>query len=126
SFYDGGGFSSARMYPDRSYFLAVKPKIEYPEGMYLSIDQPSRSLRYTEMNGDKLVLVSGESHKTGQGKEMSEHYEALKQFAENTIGIESIPYHWSTQDLVSIDKIPFIGPISKNEDNILVATGFKK
>ncbi|MGY3836748.1 FAD-dependent oxidoreductase [Bacillus atrophaeus] len=125
-FYDGGGLYSARMYSDRSYILAVKSKIEYPEGMYLSIDQPSRSLRYTEMNGDKLVLVSGESHKTGQGKEMSEHYEALKQFAENTIGIESIPYHWSTQDLVSIDKIPFIGPISKNEDNILVATGFKK
>ena len=94
--------------------------------MFLSIDEPSRSLRYTELNGEELVLVGGESHKTGQGNEMSEHYEALKQFAEDTIGVESIPYHWSAQDLVTIDKIPFIGPISGGEEHILAATGFKK
>ncbi|MCC9022532.1 FAD-dependent oxidoreductase [Bacillus nakamurai] len=125
-FYDGGGLYAARMYASRSYVLAVKPKHPYPEGMFLSIDKPSRSLRYTTMKGEKLVLVGGESHKTGQGKPPSEHYEALKQFAEDTIGIESIPYHWSAQDLVTIDKIPFIGPISGNEEHILAATGFKK
>ena len=80
-FYDGGGLYAARMYASRSYVLAVKPKQAYPDGMYLSIDKPSRSLRYTDLNGEKLVLVGGESHKTGQGKEMSGHYEALKQFA---------------------------------------------
>ncbi|UZD75186.1 FAD-dependent oxidoreductase [Bacillus siamensis] len=125
-FYDGGGLYAARMYASRSYVLAVKPKQAYPDGMFLSIDKPSRSLRYTELNGEKLVLVGGESHKTGQGKEMSEHYEALKQFAEDTIGVESIPYHWSAQDLVTIDKIPFIGPISGDEEYIFAATGFKK
>ncbi len=92
----------------------------------MSIDQPSVALRYTVANGEKLILFSGVSHKTGQGKDMSTHYETLRQLAESTIGIESIPYYWSTQDLVTIDKIPFIGPMSENEDNILVATGFKK
>ncbi|MGV4320956.1 FAD-dependent oxidoreductase [Bacillus mojavensis] len=125
-FYDGGGLYAAKMYSDRSYVLAVKPKIDYPEGMYVSIDQPSVALRYTIANGEKLILFSGVSHKTGQGKDMSTHYETLRQLAESTIGIESIPYYWSTQDLVTIDKIPFIGPMSENEDNILVATGFKK
>ena len=95
-FYDGGGLYAARMYSDRSYVLAIKPKIEYPEGMYLSIDQPSVALRYTVVNGEKLILFSGVSHKTWQGKDMSTHYETLRQLAESTIGIESIPYYWST------------------------------
>ena len=45
--------------------------------MYLSIDDPKRSLRYTTNNGEKLILIGGESHKTGQGINTMLHYEAL-------------------------------------------------
>ena len=54
------------MYAERSYALAIKAKTEYPGGMYLSIDDPKRSLRYITNNGEKLILIGGESHKTGQ------------------------------------------------------------
>ncbi|WP_026586301.1 FAD-dependent oxidoreductase [Bacillus sp. NSP9.1] len=125
-FHDKKGFYFARLEPSRSYVLAVKPKQPYPGGMYLSIDQPSRSLRSVVIGGEKMVLVGGESHKTGQGKDTIEHYQALESFAEGVLGIEDIPYRWSTQDLISLDKIPYIGPIYPKEKRILVATGFKK
>lgn len=65
------------MYAERSYALAIKAKMDYPGGMYLSIDDPKRSLRYITNNGEKLILIGGESHKTGQGINTMLHYEAL-------------------------------------------------
>ncbi|UNL83396.1 FAD-dependent oxidoreductase [Priestia koreensis] len=125
-FFDGNGFYYTRMYAERSYVLAVKPKIVYPGGMYYSAESPTRSLRYTPYQGDKLILVSGEGHKTGQGSSTSAHYKALEDFSRQTIGIESIPFRWSAQDLITLDKVPYVGPITDDKRNILVATGFRK
>ncbi|MCF6139030.1 FAD-dependent oxidoreductase [Pseudalkalibacillus berkeleyi] len=125
-FFDGKGFYFTRMHAEKSYVLAIKPSKEYPGGMYLSTDQPKRSLRSATINGEQYVLVGGESHKTGQGINTMKHYEALYQWAESTIGIKNAAFRWSTQDLVTIDNIPYIGPISSNHDNIFVATGYRK
>src|SRR5690606_2067658 len=67
AFYEGMGFYFARMYPERAYVVAVKTKKEYPGGMYISSESPTRSVRYTPFGEDRLLLLSGESHKTGQG-----------------------------------------------------------
>lgn len=125
-FYDGLGFYFAKMHAERSYILAVKPKKSYPGGMYLSINKPTRSLRPAEINGQSYILIGGESHKTGQGMNTMKHYEVLKEFAQNIFGVKEIPYRWSTQDLITIDKLPFVGPITANKPNILVATGYRK
>lgn len=125
-FYDGLSMYFARMYADRSYVLGVKTEKDYPGGMYLSAENPKRSLRYTSMNGEKLILVGGESHKTGQGICTIKHYEALEAFAEETFGIKEIPYRWSAQDLVTLDKVPYVGHITSGHPNILVATGYRK
>ncbi len=114
------------MYAERSYVLAIQSKTEYPGGMYLSIDNPTRSLRSTTIDGTKLILVGGESHKTGQGINTMLHYEAPHSFAEEIFEIEQIPYRWSAQDLITLDKIPYIGHINENNPNIFVATGYRK
>ncbi|WP_242144357.1 MULTISPECIES: FAD-dependent oxidoreductase [unclassified Bacillus cereus group] len=125
-FYDKSSFFFTRMYAERSYVLAIQSKTEYPGGMYLSIDNPTRSLRSTTIDGTKLILVGGESHKTGQGINTMLHYEALHSFAEEIFEIENIPYRWSTQDLITLDKVPYIGHINENNPNIFVATGYRK
>jgi glycine/D-amino acid oxidase-like deaminating enzyme/nitrite reductase/ring-hydroxylating ferredoxin subunit len=125
-FWDKKGFYFARMVADRSYILGVKAKKPYPGGMYLSVDHPVRSLRSAQYGDEELVLVAGENHKTGQGIPTIKHYEALEAFAEQTLGIESIPYRWSAQDLVTLDKVPYIGPITNDRPHILVATGYRK
>jgi len=125
-FHDGLGLYFARMYPDRSYVLAVRTPDKLPEGMYVSAESPGRSLR-TQRDGDsELLLVAGEHHKTAQGGEEFAHYENLRDFAQANFQIEDIPYRWSTQDYTTIDKIPYIGPIHSGSNNIYVATGFKK
>lgn len=125
-FEDKAGFYYARMHADRSYVLAVKTKQAFPGGMYINAEQPARSLRYTTINGEKLVLFGGDHHKTGQGIDTFKHYEALEKFAEETFGIVDIPYRWSAQDLTTSDKVPFVGKITAAYDNIYVATGYRK
>jgi Rieske Fe-S protein len=125
-FYDGRGFFFTRMYAERSYVIAAKTEKESPEGMYLSAGQPTRSLRYANVNGEKLALIGGEGHKTGEGKDTLKHYEALKSFGEEVLGIREIPYRWSAQDLYTLDKVPYIGRITSGHSNIFIASGFRK
>src|SRR5699024_8128181 len=41
-------------------------------------------------------------------------------------GLEEIAYRWSAQDLTTLDKVPYIGEITKGQSNILIATGYRK
>jgi glycine/D-amino acid oxidase-like deaminating enzyme/nitrite reductase/ring-hydroxylating ferredoxin subunit len=125
-FYEGLGLYSAKLHADRSYALACRTKTPYPGGMYLSVDQPTRSLRSVTHHGEELVIIGGESHKTGQGKDTREHYQALETFGKEVMGAEKILYQWSTQDLGTLDKIPYVGPVTEGEPRILIATGYRK
>ncbi|HLR08074.1 MAG TPA: FAD-dependent oxidoreductase [Bacillota bacterium] len=125
-FYDGQGFYMTRMYPERSYINAVKTPQDYPGGMYINAESPSRSIRRTSFNGDDLWLIVGENHKTGQGESTLNHYKALQQFAEKHFGISDYVYRWSAQDLTTLDKLPYIGPVTKGQQSVFVATGFRK
>lgn len=125
-FYDGLGFYFSRMYAERSYLIAVTPENDYPGGMYLGVDKPKRSIRSATRNGNPILLIGGESHRTGQGSDTLEHYKALETFARDKIGIKEVLFRWSAQDLTTLDKLPYIGPITTTKPNILVATGYRK
>ena len=125
-FYEGRGLYSTRMYADRSYVVAARTKEPYPGGMYLSADSPTRSLRSVSVDGEDLVLLIGEGHKTGQAEDVAKRYETLKQFGDDVFGVTSVPYHWSAQDLTTLDQIPYVGELTKGESDVLVATGFRK
>lgn len=120
------GLYFTRMYVERSYLLGLKVKNPYPGGMYKNIESPSRSLRSTPDGNGELVLVGGEGHKTGQGINTFNHYETLQQFAEEIFDIEQYKYRWSAQDIHTLDNLPYVGELTKNEPNILFATGYRK
>ncbi|WHZ04141.1 FAD-dependent oxidoreductase [Neobacillus sp. YX16] len=125
-FYDKPGLYFARMYADRSYAIGIKTDMKYPGGMYISADSPTRSIRYTPIEGGNLLILGGENHKTGQGMDTLRHYLALESFAKEVFDLSEYHYRWSAQDLVSLDKVPYIGPITASKEHILVATGYKK
>lgn len=125
-FYDGQGFYPTRMYADRAYVVGIDSPKEFSGGMYINAETPTRSIRSTEMGEKELLLISGENHKTGQGKSTMEHYKALEQFAENNFGISDFAYRWSAQDLITLDKVPYIGPTTDEQQTVFVATGFRK
>src|SRR5699024_7357809 len=125
-FYEGLGLYSARMHADRSYLIAAKTKKKFPGGMLISADEPTRSLRSITINGEEMVLIGGESHKTGQSDDTMKHYQLLEVFGDHILGIETIPYRWSAQDLITLDKVPYVGKITAGQDRILIATGYRK
>lgn len=125
-FCDKKGLYFARMYVDRSYIIAIKGKKQFPGGMYISADTPTRSLRSTPYHNEELILVGGGGHKTGQSNDTMKHYFALKEFANEVIGIKEFKYRWSAQDIYTLDKVPYVGPITENQPNVLIATGYRK
>ena len=126
-FVDWKGIYFARLYAERSYVVAAKVKEKPFNGMYISAESPTRSIRFTPLSkGEQLLLVGGESHKTGQGKSTSYYYQALSQFANEYFHIVDFSYHWSAQDLKTLDSVPYIGNITSGEENIYVATGYAK
>jgi len=125
-FYDKPGLYFARVYPQRTYLMALRVKGSFPEGMYISADEPSRTLRPHTGSDISVVLVGGENHKTGHGKNLHNHYEIIRDFAKPMLDIESIPYRWSAQDYTAMDEIPFIGPMTAGRESIFIATGYDK
>ncbi len=126
-FYDGGGLYATKMYAERSYIVAAKSPNKFPGGMYISYEDPSRSLRYQPIeNDEQLILIGGEHHKTGQDDKENDHYKNLILYASNTFSAFDIPYRWSAQDYTVMDDVPYIGYITSEKHNIFVATGFAK
>lgn len=125
-FYEGLGLYSTRMYADRSYVLAAKTKKKLPDGIFISAGDPKRSLRSVTINGEEMALIVGESHKTGQGIDTMKHYDALQEFGRQVLGLETVAYRWSAQDLTTLDNVPYIGEITPGQPNILIATGYRK
>ncbi|MDT8977648.1 FAD-dependent oxidoreductase [Paenibacillus sp. chi10] len=125
--YDGMGFYFARMHAERSYVVGIPNKNVQLSGMYISAENPKRSIRTAALDtGESLILIGGEGHKTGQGICTIKHYEALQAYANDVFGAAEISYRWSAQDLVSLDKMPYIGQISSSVPNVYVATGYRK
>jgi FAD dependent oxidoreductase./Rieske [2Fe-2S] domain. len=126
-FYDGWGFYSARMFAERSYSLAVKSPVNVPYGMYISYENPARSIRTQPgEDGEQLLILGGEHHKTGEDSNEKEHYSNLIKYAESVFQATEVPYRWSAQDYTVMNEIPFIGHITGKRLNIFVATGFQK
>lgn len=125
-FHDKSGMFFSRMYEERSYLIAVKTNTKFPGGMYINAEQPTRTVRATTENGEEVWLVGGERHKTGQEKEAFNHHEQLELFADQYFGITSYQNRWSAQDLTTVDKLPYIGPITEKKPRAMIATGFRK
>jgi glycine/D-amino acid oxidase-like deaminating enzyme/nitrite reductase/ring-hydroxylating ferredoxin subunit len=125
-FYNKHGMYFARLYTERSYSIAIKAKEKYPGGMYITAEDPAKSLRSQMSDDGELIIIGGEHHKTGQGKDTTSHYEALIAFAHDHFTVEDIPYRWSTQDCMTLDDVPYIGHYTTDTPNLYIATGYKK
>lgn len=125
-FYDGLGMYFTRLFPERSYIIAATIKEKFPEGMFITAEDPGRSLRYQPFDGRQLILIGGEHHKTAHGNYFNQHYTNLKNFAEEIYSVEKIWYRWSAQDYGTLDGLSYVGRITSNTPNVFVATGFRK
>jgi glycine/D-amino acid oxidase-like deaminating enzyme/nitrite reductase/ring-hydroxylating ferredoxin subunit len=121
-FLDRGGFF-ARAHPYRSYAMSIRLDGDLPQAMYISAEDPTRSLR--PLPGNRLI-VGGEGHKTGTDPDTRQRYAALEAWARSRFDVREIEQRWSAQDYVTVDGLPYVGQLRRNEQRVLVATGFRK
>lgn len=107
-----------KMYQQRSYVLALENARKI-NGMYLDGEGNGLSFRMYK----DLLLLGGGGHRTGkQGGGWAE----LERYVQEHDPNARVKYRWATQDCMTLDGIPYIGPYSKNTPDLFVATGFNK
>ena len=114
------------MYQSTSYVLGIDTKTDLFDGMYINPTQPIYSFRSVNCGDKKLLLLSGADHKTGFAPTAQTTYDALENLARKYFPKCEVLYKWNTRDCITLDKIPYIGPISTFSPNAYVATGFNK
>lgn len=107
-----------KLYQRRSYVIALEHATNV-DGMYIDEAEDGLSFR----NYGDLLLIGGGGHRTGK---QSGAWQELRDFAGRHYPNVTEKYHWATQDCMSLDGIPYIGPYSAATSNLYVATGFNK
>lgn len=124
---DRGGYF-AKLEPFRSYVAAYTGSpgaSPFPQGMYLSIDFPSRSLRTASHDGREVLLVGGNGHPVGAGAPR-EAARDLDRWARGHFSLGERTHAWSAQDYRSVNSVPFVGTMPRSGGKIMVATGYNK
>lgn len=119
------GLYFAKAYPKRSYLIgAYIDPAKDPQGMLIGVGQDYHSIRTTPHDGKTLLLIGGKGHKVAEVDDTEVLYKQLADYAYSTFGVEEIAYRWSTQDMVSFDRLPYIGQLTPLNKHTYVATGF--
>ncbi|MEA3204372.1 MAG: hypothetical protein QOI63_2054 [Thermoplasmata archaeon] len=114
---------TVRMVPKREYGIACPAGQRRIKGMYVSMDDPRRSVRpFAGPDGAMLVFV-GETHPEGERAD-EDHIGRLASFARE-FGAGEPAYHWSSQDSYPFDDLPLVGKHSPRAKNTWAATGFR-
>jgi glycine/D-amino acid oxidase-like deaminating enzyme/nitrite reductase/ring-hydroxylating ferredoxin subunit len=118
----------ARAFPMRSYCVATRAPSEPIDGMFISAGSsaPTRSVRFAPHDGGELLIVGGEGHKAGTDPHTEQRYERLAEFAREHFHAGEISHRWSSQDPLTADHIPFVGPTDPRTKRLFMATGYGK
>lgn len=126
-FFDKSGTYYSKLKPYRSYLVAFPIEDTKEDDMMLITNStPLHSMRFAYEDKQKYLLVGGGGHKVGTDDSSFASYKDIIDFGREFFDVDQPSFRWSSQDYVSIDRVPYIGKISKTYDNVFVATGFKK
>jgi glycine/D-amino acid oxidase-like deaminating enzyme len=116
-----------RMWMKMSYALAaeLEDPTEYPKGMYITTDDPMRTIRSAEYDGRSVLVFGGESHEYDEATyDESSHYKSLAEDLQRRFKVKRIHHRWLAGDFMPYDRIPFIGP-DPEYPSIYVMTGYR-
>ncbi|MCU1546021.1 MAG: dependent oxidoreductase [Homoserinimonas sp.] len=120
------GLYFGKLTPLRSYAQAFRVTGALPQGMYLSVDSPSRSLRTAAVNGEELLVVGGNGHPVGREKSPRGRVEDLHEWTRQHFPDAQRTHAWSAQDYEPLGRIPYVGRLPGGRGHIFVATGYDK
>ncbi|TSD66440.1 FAD-dependent oxidoreductase [Inquilinus sp. KBS0705] len=110
--------------PYRSYVIAVKLNNDnYPQALIYDVQEPYHYVRSHTINGEQLLLVGGNDHKTGHDSPENAFAE-LEKYIREYYDVSSVVYKWSSQYYVPVDGLPYIGVMPLAGDGVYCATGY--
>ncbi len=117
-FLDRHGGYFTKLYQERSYVLALSgaPRME---GLYRDADDKGLSFRSA---GERLLLGGG-GHRTGKP---GLGWRPLRETAARYWPNAAVEDFWATQDCMTLDGVPYVGPYGKRTNGLYVITGFQK
>jgi glycine/D-amino acid oxidase-like deaminating enzyme/nitrite reductase/ring-hydroxylating ferredoxin subunit len=111
--------------PYRTYVIAVRvPRGAVAPGLYWDTMSPYHYVRLTRgADGEPLLIVGGEDHKTGQADDLEGRFGALLEWTRQRFPMAGdIAYRWSGQVIEPNDYMAFIGR-NPGDTNVYIATG---
>src|SRR5690554_6702545 len=120
------GLYFAKVVPQRSYAMAFTVPGEVPDGMYISVDSPTRSLRTAPTHSGQRLLVGGNGHVVGRSPSPQAAIDDLQRWTEQHYPGAERTHVWSAQDYEPVGRIPYVGWLPRGGGRIFLATGYDK
>ncbi|OUC97695.1 FAD-dependent oxidoreductase [Streptomyces swartbergensis] len=114
-----------RLTPKRELVVAGPiPADQDPDGMFITPDENTRSVRTAPYEGDRrLLIVTGEHFTPGTGDPRA-GFERLTSWATEHFPDLDVTHRWATQDNSPTDTVPMVGLLHPGARHAYVATGF--
>jgi glycine/D-amino acid oxidase-like deaminating enzyme/nitrite reductase/ring-hydroxylating ferredoxin subunit len=120
---DDHGAMFSRYLPHMEYAMAVRTRDGVPSESYIYCTDPTRSMRWVDVDGERLLVIVGEGHKVGEEDVGQEPWIKLHDWVDTRWGVERVAYRWSTHDLYGYDALPIMGRM-EGTTNRYVLTAF--
>lgn len=122
-----GDIFEGRMWMKMSYAMAVtlKDPGAYPEGLYITTDDPMRTVRTASYDGKPVLIFGGESHEYDEATYDEElHYRRLIEDVRKKYDVDEILFRWLAGDYMPYDRMPYIGALP-DHPTIYTVTGYR-
>ena len=113
------GLYDLRLRQERSYLLALTGAPPLP-GMWLDAGEEGWSLR----RSGRYLLLGGGGHRCGEN--LGDSYDRLRAQAQRLFPAAQEAFAWSSQDCMTLDGVPYIGPYSSSADMAVSSPGRAK
>jgi len=120
------GVFAERCYLHRSYIVASRAPSARLDGTFISVDEPMRSILAIDVDGSSYMLTGGEGHRATEAGDAAGRYRRLEAFARERLGAGETSFRWSTQDVMPLDGLPYVGTLSPTAAHVHVITGLRK
>ncbi|CAN5203963.1 FAD-dependent oxidoreductase [soil metagenome] len=117
------GLYFAKLAARRSYAQAWRvPEEQLPDGMFLGVEEPTRSLRTAR----GLLLTGGNGHGVGRHPSPRRASDELATWTRRWWPSAEPVAEWSAQDYLTPHGVPFVGWLPRGGGKVYLATGFSK
>ncbi|MFB7249113.1 FAD-dependent oxidoreductase [Microbacterium sp. NPDC056234] len=123
------GLYFAKVHGLRSYCVSFRIPGPLPDGMFISVDGSTRSIRpISAADGPEpaQLIVGGNGHPVGRSDAETAEVEDLVSWTREHFPGAEETHRWSAQDYESHNLVPFVGAMPRGLGRIRFATGYGK